>query len=61
MVNVTAGFVLAAYVLYIVARGDLGRLLWIVGASNPGADLGEKIGAIGGAGVTAPTIGKVTK
>lgn len=38
MVNVTAGFVLAAYVLYIVARGDLGRLLWIVGVAPSPAE-----------------------
>lgn len=34
MVNTTAGFLLAAYLLYMIARGDLGRLLWIIGVSD---------------------------
>lgn len=34
MVNTVGGFLLAAYVLYIVANGDLARLGSIVGLGN---------------------------
>lgn len=59
MVNITAGFILAAYVIYIVSRGDFGRLLWIVGLSGSDTSLTPATPATTGGLPTLPTLPKL--